>query len=53
MLTTNNFEIEQIQYLTGSYIEEALNKMGIKPLRWAITDVKNGKYILSVSYESN
>ncbi len=51
MITTENFEIEKTQNLTGAYIENALEQKGISALRWAIVEVTEENYILSVSYE--
>ncbi len=53
MITTNNFEIKKTQNLTSSYIENELNLMGIRPLRWAIVNVCEDSYSVSVSYESS
>ena len=51
MITTDRIEIPRIENLTSRYIETELSKMNIEPLRWAIVDVLENNYILSVSYE--
>lgn len=51
MISTDNIEIKKINDLTSDYIENALEQMGISALRWAIVDVTDENYILSVSYE--
>lgn len=53
MILTDQFEINKIENLTSSYIEDELVKLNIVPLRWAIVEVTTEKYILSVSYEQN
>ena len=52
MILTNQFEINKTQNLESSYIEQELSKFGIKPLRWAIVDITDVHYILTVSYEN-
>ena len=34
-------------------IESFLNKKGITPLRWAITDISKNDYTISYSYKTN
>lgn len=51
MILTEQFEIDKIDNLTSSYIENELIKFHIEPLRWAIVDVTDTKFVLSVSYE--
>ena len=51
MITTDRIEIPRIENLTSGHIETELSKMNIEPLRWAIVDVLENNYILSVSYE--
>lgn len=53
MILTDQFEINKIENLTSSYIEDELVKLNIVSLRWAIVEVTAEKYILSVSYEQN
>ena len=52
-IVTKQFEIRKIDDLKSSYIENCLMQMGIEPLRWAIVDVNEDSYILSVSYETD
>ena len=52
MILTNQFKIVKTQNLESSYIERELSKFGLQPLRWAIVDVTDTHYILTVSYKS-
>lgn len=54
MITTQQIEIPKTDNLCSGYIESELLKLGSKgivPLRWAIVDVTQENYVLSVSYE--
>ncbi len=51
MILTDEFKIDKTQSLESSYIENELSKFDIKPLRWAIVDVTDTQYVLTVSYE--
>lgn len=52
MITTQQIEIPKIENLSSEYIEAELAKLNIVPLRWAIVEVKDDSYLLSVSYEN-
>ena len=51
MILTDEFKINKTKNLESSYIQNELSKLGIKPLRWAIVDVTDEQYILTVSHE--
>ena len=51
MITTEEIEIPKTENLTSGYIEKELAKLDIAPLRWAIVEVRQDSYILSVSFE--
>lgn len=51
MILTDEFKIKKTENLESSYIENELSKLNITPLRWAIVDVTDTQYILTVSYE--
>ena len=51
MITTKNIELPKIQDLSSEYIDQELEKLDIKPLRWAIVKVTDTRYTLTVSYE--
>ena len=51
MIITEQIELKKTNDLTSEYIEEELKNLDITPLRWAIVDVNDCVYTLSVSYE--
>lgn len=51
MILTDEFKINKTENLESSYIKKELSKFDIIPLRWAIVDVTDTQYILTVSYE--
>lgn len=53
MILTDEFKIDKTENLESSYIENELSKFNISPLRWAIVDVTDTQYVLTVSYEKN
>ena len=53
MILTDEFKINKTENLESSYIENELSKFNISPLRWAIVDVTDTQYVLTVSYEKN
>ena len=50
MITTDNIKLKKIAELNSSYVESELAKLGILPLRWAIVEVLDEYFVLSVSY---
>lgn len=50
MITTKQVGISITQNLDSVYIESELMKLGIEPLRWAIVEITDEKYLVSVSY---
>ena len=51
MIISQDIKISKTDNLTNDYIETELQKMEISPLRWAIVDVSEIAYTVSVSYE--
>ena len=49
MIITKEIKINKIADLSNEYIENELNKIEIKPLRWAIVDINEKTYTLSVA----
>ena len=49
MIVSELVEIEKFQ--DNILIEQALRNLGIEPLRWAIVEVLQDAYKISVSYE--
>ena len=52
MIETKEIAIPKTTNLNCEYIEKELQNFEINPLRWAIVDVTNDHYILSVSFET-
>lgn len=53
MILSEEFKIKKIDNLSSNYIESELKKIDIEPLRWAIVEVLDDDFIVSVSYEKN
>lgn len=51
MIVSQQIEIPKTSNLSSEYIEAELSKLGIVPLRFAIVEVLEEKYVLSVSFE--
>ena len=49
MILTDEFKIDKTENLESSYIENELSKFNISPLRWAIVDVTDTQYVLTVN----
>ena len=50
MITSKEVIIPVIDNLTSEYIESELENLGFDVLRWSITRVDCGSYIINVSY---
>lgn len=50
MIVSEQLKIAKTAELTSDYIESELKKHSIEPLRWAIVEVQDEFYVLSVSY---
>ncbi len=51
MITTEQIFIPKTDNLSSEYIQAELSKKNIVPLRWAIVEVLDEEYVLSVSFE--
>ena len=51
MIITKEVNIKITKNLTSEYIENELKNISIEPLRWAIVNVNDEFYTLTVSYE--
>lgn len=53
MIVTKEVAIDTTDEISSEYIELHLKKMGFNVLRWAIVDIKDGKYILNLAVLEN
>lgn len=49
MIVTKEVAVKTVENITSEYIELQLKDMGLDVLRWAIVDIKDGKYILNLA----
>lgn len=50
MITTKEVKIKIAEDFTSEYIEKSLKIMGYDVLRWAITGLDEGYFILNISF---
>jgi len=51
MIISDNIKINKVENLSTEYIENELKKVGIEPIRWAITKVEENTITITLSYE--
>lgn len=51
MILSDCVKIKNINDLSTEYVENELKKLGIEPIRWAITAQQNDTLIVSLAYE--
>ncbi len=50
MIVSENIKIKIQKPISADKIEEELKKNGLTPLRWAVINVENDIYTISLSY---
>ena len=50
MILSKDVKIDKINEFSGEYIESELKKQGYDVLRWAITEISDSQYTVSISY---
>ena len=50
MIKSEIIKIDKISKFDNIYIEQAIEKLGITPVRWAVVDISKTKICISVSY---
>ncbi len=53
MIISEIIKISKPNNFDNLYIENALENLGIVPIRWAIVEINNENISVSVSYETN
>ena len=46
ILLRKNFVLECLQNLTVDFVENFIESMGFKPLRWAVVEIRDEKYVI-------
>lgn len=51
MILSDCIKIKNVENISTNHVEAELHKLGINPLRWAITNIENTTLTVSLAYE--